>query len=109
MSILNKDIVVKDTSKDYEDMVGYISETNLNKGSLLDFIGEKPAEYKPEVKKKELDKNFPEDWQRLMVNFSCEKDYLEFMNKIGSKPIPKLKTLIFERQAEKTGLLNFLE
>lgn len=98
---------VRDTSKDYDHMIGYVAEENINKGSLTEFLGEKPKEYKPEVKKKERDNEFPEDWQRLLVNFHKEKDYIEFMNKIGSKPVPKLKGLIYEKPGDKSAFSDF--
>lgn len=102
--------MVKDTSKDYDAMVGYIAEENLNKSSLDTFFGiEEEKEYRPEVKKKEQDNEFPEDWQKLWVNFNSMEDYTEFMNKIGSKPVPKLKHLIYEQPGTNTGIFGFME
>lgn len=101
--------MVKDTSKDYEAMIGYVAEENINKGSLEEFLGETPKEYRPEVRKKELDLEFPETWQKLWVNFNSIEEYTEFMNKIGSKPVPKLKHLIYEKPGLNVGIFGFLE
>ncbi len=104
--------MVKDTSQDYDAMIGYIAEENLNKGSLDEFFGEldvEPKEYRPEVRKKEQDAEFPEPWQKLWVNFNTMEEYSEFMNKIGSKPVPKLKHLIFEKSGTNTGIFGFME
>jgi hypothetical protein len=102
--------MVKDTSKDYDSMIGYIAEENLNKGSLEEFIGETPKEYRPEVRMKEKDVEFPEDWQKLWVNFNTMEEYTEFMNKIGSKPVPKLKHVIYEKPGSNpAGIFGFLE
>lgn len=100
-------MTVRDTSKDYEHMIGYVADETLNRSSLDTFFGEETGEYKPEVRKKERDEQFPEDWQRLIVNFNNFEEYSKFMNKIGSKPVPKLKNIVYDRNAEETGLANF--
>lgn len=104
--------MVKDTSKDYETMIGYVAEENLNKSSLEHFLGieDTNKEYKPEVRKKEPDADFPEDWQHLYVNFRSMEDYTAFMNKIGSKPVPKLKQFIYENpEGQNSGIFGFME
>jgi hypothetical protein len=104
--------MVKDTSKDYDAMIGYVAEENINKTSLDEFFDEvptEPKEYRPEVRKKEQDAEFPEDWQKLWVNFNSMEEYTEFMNKIGSKPVPKLKHLIYEQPGTNTGIFGFME
>lgn len=102
--------MTRDTSKDYDAMIDYIAEDNLNKASLNTFIGiEEPKEYRPEVKKKDVDSEFPEDWQNLWVNFKSMDEYVEFMNLIGSSPSPKLKQLIYEQPGADTGIFGFLE
>lgn len=95
----------KDTSAEYDDLVGYIAEDNLPK-DLSNFLGE-AAEYKPEVKQKKTDPEFSEQWQEIYVNFRCQDDYIEFMEAIGHKPVPKLKQLIYETEQD-DGLLKFL-
>lgn len=101
--------MVKDTSKDYDHMLGYVAEENLNTGSLEDFLGEERAEYRPEVKKKERDPDFPEDWQKLYVNFTDINEYYKFMNEIGEKPVPKLKHVIYKQPGSDNGIFEFLE
>lgn len=94
----------KDTSADYDDLVGYVSEHNLPK-DLGEFIGDK-SEYRPEVKSKNVDPEFSEPWQTMYVNFRSLEDYTEFMETIGQKPVPKLKELIYESKQDE-GLLKF--
>lgn len=95
---------VKDTSKDYDDLVGYIAEEN-KPTDLSNFLGEK-QEYKPTVKPKPLDPEFPEDWQSIYVNFRCMEDYIEFMKLIGEVPGPKIRKLTFSNQKD-NGILDF--
>ena len=98
MEIFERFIVkeyTKDTSADYDHMIGYVSEENSNKGSLAEFLGE-TREYKPDIKPKEKDAEFPEDWQKLILNFRCAEDYEKLMILIGNAPSPKLKQLIYE-------------
>ena len=102
--------MTKDTSKDYDAMIGYVAEDNLNKASLDNFIGiEEEQEYRPEVKKKQVDLEFPEDWQNMWVNFRNMDDYVKFMNKIGSSPSPKLREVIYEQPGSNNGIFGFME
>ena len=102
--------MTKDTSKDYDAMIGYVAEENLNKASLDSFIGiEEEQEYRPEVKKKQVDSEFPEDWQNMWVNFRNMDDYTEFMNKIGSSPSPRLREVVYEQPGSNTGIFGFME
>lgn len=94
----------KDTSQDYEDLVGFVSEYNLPK-DLGEFFGDK-TEYRPEVKPKSVDPEFSQPWQSLYVNFRCIEDYIEFMEAIGEKPVPKLKELVYNKEQDE-GLLKF--
>jgi hypothetical protein len=99
---------VKDTSKDYDHMIGYVAEENLNRATLDVFLGEtEKKDYKPEVKRREKDPEFPEDWQHLYVNFDSFENYATFMNELGTKPVPKLKEYIFEPPDQKSGLSQF--
>ena len=95
----------KDTSSDYDDMTGYVADENIE-GSLKGVLGE-TDEYKPEVKPKSENPNYPEKWQSLYVNFKCEEDYIKFMIKMGAPAGPKLKSYVFTE--EKTGLDLFME
>lgn len=97
-----------DTSADYDDMLGYVSEDNIGRGSLSDFLGEEKGEYKPAVRAKEKDTEFPEDWQHLFVNFKNFEDYTTFMNMIDSKPVPKLTKLIYEHPDDRVNIFSFL-
>ena len=106
-------MTVKDTSKDYDAMIDYVSESNLATVDLSDFMdteAEEKAEYKPEVRAKTKDPNFPEPWQKMYVNFSSFENYAEFMNKIDSKPAPKLSELVYERpDVRDLGVLSFID
>lgn len=95
----------EDTSANYDDMVDFIAEENITK-TLGSFIGHE-EEYKPTVKPKNLDPNFPEDWQNLYVNFSSEKEYIEFMQLLNKVPGPKVKSFVYEPEDDK-GILGFL-
>ena len=101
MSTMNS---VRDTSKDYDDLVGYTAEENVP-SDLSGFIGEN-TNVEPNIKPKQVDPEFPEDWQNLFVNFDCIEDYAEFMNKMGEAPVPKLTKYIYSRQKD-DGLLSF--
>jgi hypothetical protein len=100
--------MIKDTSSDYEHMLGYISEENINKGSLSDFLELEIEEYRPEVKTKKKDPEFPEEWQSLLVSFRNEKDYARFMQMIDHTPSPKLQSLIYERPGNQNNIFNFI-
>lgn len=99
---------IRDTSVDYEDLVGYVSEEN--KISTLDeFLGAEKVEYKPQVARKKPDPEYPEPWQSLYINFETEQDYIEFMFAIDEKPVPKLNTVVYKGVSKDKGLLDFLE
>lgn len=100
--------MVKDTSQDYEHLVGYVADENISKGSLDEFLGVE-SEYKPEVKAKKVDPEFPEEWQTLYVNLWSFEDYVEFMNMLDSKPVPKLTKMVYECPENRTSILDFLE
>ena len=95
----------KDTSQEYDDLVGFVSEYNLPK-DLGEFLGDK-SEYKPTVKPKPTDPEFSEPWQTMYINFRCLEDYQEFMETLGEKPVPKLKEFVYESERDE-GLLKFL-
>lgn len=95
---------VRDTSEDYEDLVGFVAEDNLPV-DLGEFIDD-TSEYKPKVQPKKVNPEFPEEWQSVYVNFFSFEQYADFMSKIGQAPLPKLKQLVFTSD-EKTGLENF--
>ena len=65
----------KDTAAEYDDLVGYVADENIT-DTLGGFLGEEAEEYKPQVNRKKVDAEFPEDWQTLFVNFLyliCQK------------------------------------
>lgn len=96
----------KDTAKEYDDLVGFVAEENIE-NTLADFLGE-TQEYKPQVKPKPVNSDFPEEWQRLIVNFDSLENYNKFMNTIGYIADLKVKTLVFEKN-QTTNILDFLE
>ena len=95
---------VRDTSIDYEDLVGYKAKETVPTDLSL-FLGEQ-TEHKLHIKPKPVDPDFPEDWQNLYVNFRSEKDFIEFMKLIDETPGPKINTVIFSKEKD-NGLLNF--
>lgn len=98
-----------DTSEEYEDFVGYVSEDNLSKSSLGEFFGDEQEEYKPSVKPKGIDPDYPEDWQKLLISFETEDDIKEFTRKSGVVIGPKTTSAIYETDTGSVGLFNFLE
>jgi hypothetical protein len=99
--------MVKDTSKDYEHLIDYVAKENLEKGSLDSFL-DIETEYKPQVKPKKIDSEYPEEWQTLFINLHTKEDYVKFMSAIGSKPILKLTSLVYENPNNKVSVLDFL-
>lgn len=96
-----------DTSAEYEDLVGYVSEENMPNNNLAELL-DMQEEYKPKVKPKSVDPEFPEQWQDLYVNFNCLEDYAKFMKEIGEVAHPKLKEFVYNPNGEETSLFNFL-
>lgn len=94
-----------DTAKEYDDMVGFIAKESIEP-SLAEFVGD-VDDYKPTVKPKSINPEFPEQWQSLFVNFKCFDDYKDFMLKLGQVPLPKLKELVFTSTPDSTSLDNF--
>jgi hypothetical protein len=97
---------VKDTSKEYEDLVGFKAPES-QPIDLSSFI-EEDSEHKPNIKPKPVDPDYPDDWQKLYVNLNCMEDYVKFMELIGEFPGPKIKKIIFNSK-KNNGLLNFFE
>lgn len=97
----------RDTSVDYEDLVGYVAEENVV-NTLDEFLGGEKVEYKPTVARKKVDAEFPEPWQHLYINFETEQDYINFMFAIDEKPVPKLNTMVYKGNSQDNGLLDFL-
>lgn len=96
----------RDTSEDYDDLVGFVAEDNLPV-DLGEFIDD-TSEYKPKVQPRKVNPEFPEDWQSIYVNFHSFEQYADFMSIIGHVPLPKMKEMVFTTE-EKSGLENFFE
>ena len=96
---------VRDTSVDYEDLVGYKAKETIPT-DLASFLGEQ-AEHKPYIKPKPVDPEFPEEWQNLYVNFTSEGEFLEFMKAIGQPIGPKTSVLVFSKERD-DGILGFI-
>ena len=94
----------RDTSEDYEDLVGFVADDNLPV-DLGEFIDD-TSEYKPKVQPRKVNPEFPEDWQSIYVNFFSFEEYADFMAKIGHVPLPKMKEMVFTTE-EKSGLESF--
>jgi hypothetical protein len=97
----------KDTSAEYDDMVGYVADENIT-DTLSQFLGEEQEEYRPSVARKKVDAEYPEAWQTLYVNFETEQDYIDFMLAIDEKPMPKLKDVVYKAGREDNGILDLL-
>lgn len=101
---INHDI--PDTSADYDDMVGYVATENI-KSNILAVLEEEDLEYVPEVSKRKVDPEFPEDWQNLYVNFDSQENYFKFMQMIGAAPLPKLNEHVYE-STPSAGIFDFV-
>lgn len=95
--------MVKDTSIEYDDMVGYEAEDETS--SLAEFIGSEKVKNQKEIRPKPVDPDFPESWQNLVVAFRDKEDYFAFMNLIDEPPVMKT-SLVYEPNVKK-GLENF--
>jgi hypothetical protein len=96
-----------DTSADYDDLVDYIAEENKPSNLKIFLDEDDDEEYRLAVKAKEPDKDFPEKWQNLYVNFRDFEDYKKFMLLIGKKPLPNLKDFVFSKEADDEGIFSF--
>lgn len=97
---------LKDTSKDYDDLVGYESNKFVHT-DLSAFLGESEDKQKRLIKPKPSDPEFPESWQTIIMNFRNEEDYIEFMKLIDNAPVPRLSSLVYTKKQNK-GVLDFL-
>ena len=97
---------VSDTSKTYDDLVGFKAKENV-KINLATFLGDETDD-KPEVKPKKVDPEYPDDWQNLFVNFTSEEQYRKFMLLIGEVPAMNLKVVKFSKTKD-NGIMNFFE
>ena len=95
---------VRDTSQDYQDLVGYKAKETIPT-DLSTFLGIE-QELKPVIKPKPVDPDFPEEWQNLYVNLRSEEDYIKFMKLIGEVPSPKTSVIVYS-EVRNDGLLNF--
>lgn len=100
---------MNDVSLDYEHMIDYVSDENLNKSSLDEFLEFDKGGYKPEVRKAPSNAEFPESWQTLKVNIISREDYVSFMERMGLKPTPKLNRLVYENPENSASILDFME
>lgn len=96
---------VRDTSKDYDDMVEF--KARPVKSDLTE-VFEIDDDDDRELPVKITDPNFPEQWQNLYVSLRSEEDYIAFMKRIDEAPLPNTKSIVFTRVKSK-GLLGFLE
>lgn len=103
------DNIVKDTSADYDDMVGYSAEIQAD-ADLSKFLGEDDdsdeSDNRPYIKPTNVDPEYPEQWQTIHINFSTFDDYVAFMQKLGKQPLAKLKPMIYQRN-EDQGVAAF--
>lgn len=97
---------VSDTSKTYDDLVGFKAKENI-KIDLSTFLDQE-MDNNPEIKPKKVDPDYPEDWQNLIVNFSSEKHYQKFMLLIGETPAINLKIVRFSKN-KNNGIMDFFE
>lgn len=97
---------VRDTSEDYDDLVGYKAKENI-KIDLATFLDEETDD-KPKVPPRKIDPDFPEEWQNLYVNFTDQETFVKFMALIGEPPAPKTKKVVFSKNRD-NGILGFFD
>jgi len=99
-------IQVRDTSQDYDDLVGYKAKENETV-DLSTFLDEEEPQETRKAPTKKIDPEYPEEWQTLYVNFKGESDYFKFMTLIGMQPRPnKSETIVYKKNAD-IGILGF--
>lgn len=96
-----------DTALEYDDLVGYISEDNLPNNGLSELL-DMQEDYKPKVRPKSVDPEFPEPWQDIYINFNSLEEYAKFMTVIGEAAGPKLKEFVYNPHDKETNIFNFL-
>ena len=96
---------VRDTSVDYDDLVGYKAKETIPT-DLSSFLGEQ-VEHKPYIKPKPVDPDFPEEWQNLFVNFTSEGELAEFTKAIGQPIGPRTSVMVFSKDQD-DGILGFI-
>ena len=96
---------VKDTSKDYDDLVGYKAK-ETEKTTLSVFLDEEP-DTTPDIWVRPKNPDFPEQWQSVFANFTCFEDYVAFMKIIDEAPISKLTSIVYRKEKD-GGVLKFL-
>lgn len=99
-------VEVRDTSEDYNDLVGYKAKENI-KIDLATFLDEE-SDDKPKVPPRKIDPEFPEEWQNLYVNFVNVELYHKFMILIGEQPTEKTRTIVFSKNKTE-GVLGFFD
>ena len=96
---------VKDTSLDYEDMVGYdVSISSKNALEEIFFPNEKKQ---TKIKKNKKEKGFEEEWQILKVNFYNEQEYREFMQTLGFTGVSTTKEIIYQIPETRVNIFDF--
>lgn len=95
---------VRDTSVDYDDLVGYKAKEAIPT-DLSPLLGGQ-SEYKHHIKPKPVDPEFPEEWQNLFVNFRTQRDLNEFMKLTGIIVGPTSSSMVFNKDQD-DGILNF--
>ena len=97
------------TAETYEDMVDFVAErsTIKVKVGLGDFIDEDEQDFKPAVKQKAVDPEFPEQWQTIYVNIISEDDLSDFVKQSGLIVGPRTSEIIYQADDSSSGLLNF--
>lgn len=94
------------TAEQYDDLVGYVSEDNLPNNNLAELL-DMEEEYKPKVKPKSVDPEFPEQWQNLYISFRCFEDYAKFMKELELAPSPKLRDFVYDPHDNEQNLSKF--
>lgn len=94
------------TAEEYDDLIDYVSEDNLPNNNLAELL-DMEEEYKPKVKPKSVDPNFPEPWQNMYVSFRCFEDYVKFMKELDMAPSPKLRDFIYDPHDNEHTLSKF--
>jgi hypothetical protein len=84
--------LTRDTAAEYDDFIS-VNKPTKNESEFKLLLGS--TDDGPTIRPKPKDSEYPEEWQRLYVNFNNFDDYASFMFKFGQAPNPKLTQIAF--------------
>ncbi len=124
MAKVSKDVEVKDTSVEYDTLIGF-KETENRPGTLAEFLGMNDVpESEEEAWQEHNYQNWREHWKgmpayesdnlepkkQLIINFRSEEDFLKFTEVIGQKLTLKTRSVWHpEKLRDENSLKRWIE